>query len=133
MLDEYDHSDDMYIIDDYLFKKAWPHMDEEQRRRSVEALASHDLPDDISDRGLRGHVLAADEVWLLSFNVDWISHELLAEMAILAIGNPSFQECVADDGLGVFVLVGGGVVSHTVVEPARLRQIINELAHRKGA
>lgn len=130
---DFDRVDDMYIIDSYLVNQAWPLLDEEKRKRCAKDLSSYELPDDIKDRGVRGHVLAADEVWLFSFNVDWVSRELLAEMAILMIGNPVFRELVADDGLSVYVLQGAGVMSHTVVEPARLRQILNEVASRKGA
>ncbi|MDO9163554.1 MAG: hypothetical protein Q8N35_13220 [Methylococcaceae bacterium] len=123
----FDQYDDMYIINEYLAKQAWPELTPEQRVSYADDLAVHELPTHIDYVGVRSHVLVGDDALLASFG-DWVDPALAADMIILMLNDPDFADAVADDGLSVFVLSGRNVVKHISAEPERLRKILIELA-----
>lgn len=128
-----DQDEDMYIIDEYLIQKNWDVMTTEQKVKCATELAEFELPGDMHKVGRRAHLLAGDEVLLMSFAPDWISAEKVLRMATILIDDIDYAQAVALDGVSVFVLEGAKIVQHLWQEVHRNEVLtMLEISAQKG-
>lgn len=114
-----DQDEDMYIIDEYLIQKGRSSMSQEKKIECAAELAEFELPSDIHTVGRRAHLLAGDEVLLMSFDPTWLSPDRVLRMAVWMIEDIDYAQAMALDGVSVFVLDGANVVEHLGIDVHR--------------